>query len=73
MCVVSMVTDYYNDIWPKRWPSNPRPWEQDEELKKQLKEVLERLDQIDKKLKDKDCKDEKKKKFIKALGANIDG
>lgn len=67
MCAVSAVSDYYQRVWPDRFPNSPAPWQADSEVAKSLLEVLKRLDAIDKRLGDIECKDEAKAKFIAAL------
>lgn len=74
MCVVSAVSDYY--MRPNTWPPNSIPnqpqWVPtvpfDQETKDALKEIVKRLDEIDKKLKDRECMDDKKVAFFKVIG-----
>lgn len=70
MCAVSMVSDYYTKIWPERFPAKADPW-RDPEIAKMLKDIIERLDKVDKKLNDIECNEESKTKFLKDIGANI--
>lgn len=69
MCAVSMVTDYYQHMFPQSFPLNPAPWQSDPAVAQQLLEVLRRLDAIDKRLNDRECLDEAKARFIKDLEA----
>lgn len=62
MCVVSAVTDYYTHTNPSIWPSTPDP-----ETVRLLRQAIEILDRIDKKLGDRDCKNEIKAEFLKKL------
>lgn len=76
MCTVSMIADYYDKrTWPGSppFPYNPPAplppvpqW--DEESKRLLREVLERLDKLDKRLGDIECNDIAKEKLFKQLG-----
>lgn len=70
MCAVSAVSDYYmkipNVLGPNTWP--PQPKDMDDETKKMLREVIRRLDEIDKRLGDRECMDDKKQEFLKAIG-----
>lgn len=65
MCMVSMVTQGF----PQQYPD----WQQTTPLSTlvELKEILKRLDAIDKKLEAKDCADEKKAKFFDDLDGRI--
>lgn len=58
MCAVSMISQY-------QWPTPVRSM--DDDTKRLLREVVQRLDQIDKRLNDRDCFDEEKKKFLAAI------
>jgi hypothetical protein len=72
MCVYSAVSDYYTRTWPERHPEKPMPFAPfgtaDDETKRLLREALERLDKIDKRLGDVECHDEAKEKFKKMVG-----
>lgn len=67
MCAVSAMSDYYLKTWPKRNPLNPKPWTQNEEIRKDLQKVLKKLDEIDKKLQDVECLDEEKQTFLSEI------
>jgi hypothetical protein len=80
MCVSSAVSDYYmHPNWPGRLNPNQSPipaqWPQtfqqiiqsDPETKEMLRKVISLLDSIDKRLGDRDCLDDKKAEFYKAL------
>lgn len=69
MCAVSAISDYYSNQYPLQVPSNPAPWQNDPAVAKQLLEVLKRLDKLDKRLGDLECKDAAKAAFLKALEA----
>lgn len=62
MCVVSAVSDYYFKM------PEPERYQFDDDTKKMLREVVRRLDEIDKKLGDVECHDEKKAEFMKIIG-----
>lgn len=66
MCAVSMISDYYS---PRIWPHMDQGPVKviDEETKNMLRDVVKRLDEIDQRLKDRDCMDEKKAKFLEWL------
>ncbi len=81
MCSVSAVSDYYRDrTLPHGWepiPARANPFVQpylppvqqwDQEAKQLLREVLERLDKLDKRLGDIECHDESKAELRKQLG-----
>lgn len=77
MCVSSVISDYYQDTFPNRFPQTPIPnqlpnqssiYLQDPEVKEMLKKLIELADKIDKKLGDVECHDESKEAFRKALG-----
>lgn len=74
MCSVSAVSDYYMRQWPHQQPINQPPFQtfpqmvqSDPELKEMLRKTIQLLDKIDKKLGDRDCKDEQKAEFYRAL------
>ncbi len=73
MCAVSFVSDYYTKQWPQQHPTSPAPWQSDPTVAAQLLEVLRRLDAIDKRLGDIECKDATKAAFIRALEAAAQG
>jgi hypothetical protein len=67
MCVVSAVSDYYrprHDFVPNYPPVQNWDWE----TKQLLREALQRLDKIDKRLGDIECHDESKAALLKELG-----
>lgn len=81
MCSYSMIADYYgqriNPGYPYNQPINPQPFVQpylppvqqwDAESKQLLREVLERLDKLDKRLGDIECHDESKDELKRQLG-----
>lgn len=66
-----MISDYYTDphrrwIQPVVYPNGPLP-NMDDETVKELKKAVTLLDSIDKRLKDIECMDAKKAKFLKDL------
>lgn len=63
MCVVSYVSDYYTQ--PNRFPTSP--FQADPEAAKLLRQAIEILERIDKRLNDRECNDPAKAKFLKAL------
>ena len=70
MCAVSMVYKHYGQraTQPLQWPPalpQTLPWTP--EVFNELKEVIRRLDEIDKKLGLEHCEDPKKAKWIKAI------
>lgn len=67
MCVVSVVSDYYSQQWPQRHDGQSVFQTMDSESVKLLKEALERLDKIDKRLKDIECNDPVKAKFLRQV------
>jgi hypothetical protein len=78
MCASSAVSDYYMKQWPnpnslpQQWPHTgpstfPQIVQSDPELKDMLRKTIQLLDKIDKKLGDRDCKDETKAEFYRAL------
>lgn len=60
MCVVSMIYDYYHQ--PQRYQTVWPVVQNDPALAAQLLEVIKRLEAIDKRLGDIECKVERKKK-----------
>lgn len=69
MCASSVVSDYYMKQWPNSFPSTPNVIQvADEETKRLLREVMKKLDEIDKRLGDVECMDEKKAQWLKELG-----
>lgn len=73
MCAVSVIFDHYNQptnvpmqpvVWPNALPAT-LPWTP--ELFEELKKVIARLDDIDKKLGLEHCEDPKKAKWMKAV------
>ena len=73
MCAVSMISDHYNQpyqnpmpavLWPAAVPPT-LPWTPDSFA--DLKEILKRLDALDKKLGLAHCDDPKKAKWMKAI------
>jgi len=85
MCVVSAVSDYYTrpyqqiaDEWndliknPIPMPAFPPVKDMSDEIRKELAEVIKRLDKIDKKLNDIECHDDAKKQFLTELKLTID-
>lgn len=73
MCAVSRISDYYTA------PSQIKVWtavQKEPDLQDQLKEIIKRLDELDKKLNDKECMDDKKKEFFEGIGyksTDVDG
>lgn len=66
MCASSVVSDYYGRTQPGWFsPSGPAP---DAETQRLLREVMLRLDAVDKRLGDIECKDPEKAKFAAAIG-----
>lgn len=65
MCVVSMISDYY--MKPIH-PNVPNPHKFDNETKHLLLDIIKRLDELDKKLGDRDCMDDVKKEFFDIIG-----
>lgn len=61
MCAVSAISNYYNP-----WPMQKLT--EDPETKKMLLDVIRRLDELDKRLNDKECMDDEKQKFLDAIG-----
>jgi len=75
MCAYSVVSDYY--MKPQNWP--PQQWGVSQnpidmmsaEQVRLLKEISEKLDKLDKSLKDRDCIDPSKAAFKKKIAARI--
>lgn len=82
MCAVSMITDYYgqHDDWQLRAyrdtpPPPPIPWPQglpvtlpwDRAALDDLKDIIKRLDALDKKLGLAECEDPKKAEWMKGI------
>lgn len=73
MCAVSAISDYYMNPPLLQYPFNPPipalPPVKDmsPEILEMLRKVVEMLDKVDKKLGDKECMDETKKKFYEAI------
>jgi len=70
MCVVSFVSDAYGSggLTNPRWYTNippTMPWTPD--TLEEFKKILARLDELDKKLGQAECKDPEKGKWIKAI------
>lgn len=70
MCASSVVSDYYMNQWPQRYPRNPNPFgplatiDPNADLRRDMAKVLQLLDKIDKRLGDVECMDEAKAKFL---------
>jgi len=78
MCAVSAVSDYYmqprSPFWPNYTPPSTTPVPViDEETKAILREIVKKLDEVDKKLGDRECMDAKKEEFFKVIGYTVDG
>lgn len=75
MCAFSVVSDYYINTWPSRFPNDPLPKriQLDPQLRQMLKDVLDRLDKIDKRLGDIECHDETKAEFLRQVGFDASG
>jgi hypothetical protein len=83
MCVVSMVSDWYNDDWRKRqyeipqvpiqpWPQTAQeslPWT--DETFKLLKDIMEKMKALDTKLGLPDCEDPKKAEWMKSIESRL--
>jgi hypothetical protein len=72
MCVVSMVHDYAKQNWPINdihWP----PLEFDENRKKyhKLIDMIKRAEELDRIMKEPDCVDPEKEKYIQELEARL--
>lgn len=68
MCAVSAMFDYAQRNWPVNPPQTqlvPVVW--DNEAVKLFKEIIDRLDKLDKKMGDKDCVDPAKATFMAGL------
>lgn len=71
MCASSVVSDYYMKQWPNSFPATPNVLTvADPETKRLLKEVMDRLDKIDKRLGDVECMDAEKAKWLAALAGD---
>lgn len=74
MCSVSAISDYYTRQWPNSFPSTPDVLTvADPETKRLLKEVMDRLDKIDKRLGDVECMDAEKAKWLAQLAGEVNG
>jgi len=83
MCVVSMIMDHYNDEWHRKYPSpwdTPKPiqWPNlptQEEID-ELRRLLERAREYDRRNNEPDCELEEKRQKLKeladSLGVKID-
>jgi hypothetical protein len=71
MCSVSAVSEYYQRDWMQRNPTTLLPWQSDPVVQQLLREVITRLDQIDKRLGDIECNEPAKEAFLKDLGLDI--
>lgn len=69
MCAVSAVMDYYTD--GLRFPYAPKIETMDFTQINLLQEVIRKLDDLDKRLQDRDCNDPAKKKFEKKISKRI--
>ena len=69
MCAVSAVMDYYAN--PHKYPHAPKIDTMDMTQINLLREVIQRLDELDKKLEDRDCNDPAKQKFEKKISKRI--
>ncbi len=68
MCSVSAVSDYYMRQWPINNPQTPNVMKVvDDETKQMIRDVMKRLDQIDKRLGDVECLDAQKAKWLEEL------
>ena len=81
MCAVSMITDHYRDLqqwqqphalpaiqWPPALPPT-LPWTR--EAVDEFKEIIKRLDALDKKLGLEHCEDPKKAEWMQAIEARL--
>ena len=74
MCVVSMVSDWYNDEWRR---TNPpiQPWPQvapvtlpwDQTTYNLLQEIMKKMKELDEKLGLPNCEDPKKAEWMKSI------
>ena len=77
MCAVSMITDHYGqyDYWRSPPPPSPIPWPiglpttlpWDRAALDDLKDIIKRLDALDKKLGLAECEDPKKAEWMKGI------
>lgn len=72
MCAMSVVSDYYMNpgFWPNHATHNPIDTMSAEQVRL-LKEISEKLDRLDKSLKDRDCIDPAKAAFKRKLNKRI--
>lgn len=72
MCSYSVVSDYY--MRPQNWPNyvgnNPIDTMSGEQVRL-LKEIGEKLDRLDKSLKDRDCIDPSKRAFKRKIAKRV--
>lgn len=80
MCSVSVISEYYFyqqplmqtiPYAPVQRPYIPPVQQWDQEAKQLLREVLERLDKLDKRLGDLECHDDSKAALRKELGLEV--
>lgn len=70
MCSSSVVSDYYQNTYPSRFPNNPNPFQVlnnqpvDAKLHADMAKVMALLEKIDKRLGDVECMDEAKAAFL---------
>lgn len=73
MCASSVISDYYQNTYPQRFPNNPNPFQNlqgfnnqpvDPKLHADMAKVLALLESIDKRLGDVECMDEAKAAFL---------
>lgn len=69
MCAYSVVSDYYMD--QHRWPQGNPLDTMDGAAIRMLKEITDKLDALDKRLKDIECDDPKKRAFKKKLAKRL--
>jgi hypothetical protein len=78
MCIVSMVSDHYQKHYPEWFePVEINPTvkpvinivrQMPDDIKEALRDIVKRLDEIDKKLNERDCHDDSKERFFKTIG-----